>query len=92
MGKRPVVRRGRQETKQKSGSSNFPAKMAMWVSIIIRFRFFSCHNFLTRNKFFYKNQDFDHCDPKRCSGKKLGRLGLMQELRIGQKFNGIVVT
>ncbi|KAG7729062.1 hypothetical protein KL933_001288 [Ogataea haglerorum] len=36
--------------------------------------------------------DFDHCDPKKCSGKKLERLGLMKDLRIGQKFQGIVVT
>ncbi|AQZ10253.1 TSR3 (YOR006C) [Zygosaccharomyces parabailii] len=36
--------------------------------------------------------DFDHCDPKRCSGKKLERLGLIKSLRVGQKFQGIVVT
>ncbi|CAE6431802.1 unnamed protein product [Rhizoctonia solani] len=36
--------------------------------------------------------DFDHCDPKRCSGKKLARLGLIADLRVGQKFRGIVVT
>ncbi|KAG0675749.1 ribosome biogenesis protein tsr3 [Pichia californica] len=36
--------------------------------------------------------DFDHCDPKRCSGKKLERLGLIKSLRIGQKFQGIIVT
>lgn len=36
--------------------------------------------------------DFDHCDPKRCSGKKLERLGFIKNLRIGQKFQGIVVT
>lgn len=36
--------------------------------------------------------DFNHCDPKRCSGKKLERLGLIRDLRVGQKFNGIVVT
>ncbi|AAS51234.1 ACR007Wp [Eremothecium gossypii ATCC 10895] len=36
--------------------------------------------------------DFDHCDPKRCSGKKLERLGLIKSLRIGQKFQGIVVS
>lgn len=36
--------------------------------------------------------DFDHCDPKRCSGKKLERLGLIKNLRVGQKFQGVVVT
>ena len=37
-------------------------------------------------------QDFDHCDPRRCSGKRLSRAGLIQELRVGQRFRGIVVT
>lgn len=36
--------------------------------------------------------DFEHCDPKRCSGKKLERLGLIKSLRIGQKFTGVIVT
>lgn len=36
--------------------------------------------------------DFDHCDPKRCSGKKLERLGYIQNLRVGQKFQGVVVS
>lgn len=36
--------------------------------------------------------DFNHCDPKRCSGKKLERLGYIRDLRIGQKFNGVVVS
>ncbi|KAI5964815.1 TSR3 [Candida pseudojiufengensis] len=36
--------------------------------------------------------DFDHCDPKRCSGKKLERLGLIKNLRIGQKFQGIIIS
>lgn len=36
--------------------------------------------------------DFNHCDPKRCSGKKLERLGFIRSLRIGQKFNGVVVS
>ncbi|GMM27320.1 ribosome biogenesis protein [Martiniozyma asiatica (nom. inval.)] len=36
--------------------------------------------------------DFEHCDPKRCSGKKLERLGLIKNLKVGQKFQGIVVA
>ena len=36
--------------------------------------------------------DFEHCDPKRCSGKKLARHGLIKSIRIGQKFRGIVLT
>ncbi|KAK6349897.1 ribosome biogenesis protein tsr3 [Orbilia brochopaga] len=36
--------------------------------------------------------DFGHCDPKRCSGKKLEKAGMIRNLRIGQKFAGIVVT
>ncbi|KAL6303154.1 hypothetical protein BKA93DRAFT_362710 [Sparassis latifolia] len=36
--------------------------------------------------------DFDHCDPRRCSGKRLARLGFMKELKVGQRFRGIVVS
>lgn len=36
--------------------------------------------------------DLGHCDAKRCSGKRLMRLGLMRELHVGQKFAGIVVS
>ncbi|KAL4760763.1 ribosome biogenesis TSR3 family protein [Aspergillus foveolatus] len=36
--------------------------------------------------------DLGHCDPKRCSGKRLMHFGLMRELAIGQKFQGVVVS
>lgn len=36
--------------------------------------------------------DLEHCDPKRCSGKRLKHFGLMRELSIGQKFSGVVIS
>ncbi|KAI8610685.1 hypothetical protein BC830DRAFT_1144618 [Chytriomyces sp. MP71] len=37
--------------------------------------------------------DFGHCDPKRCSGKKLERQGVVKLLRVGgPRFKGIVLT
>jgi pre-rRNA-processing protein TSR3 len=36
--------------------------------------------------------DLGHCDPKRCSGKKLMKLGLMREMSVGQKHNGVIIT
>lgn len=36
--------------------------------------------------------DLGHCDPKRCSGQKLMKQGLMRELAIGQKHSGVIVT
>ncbi|KAJ3024680.1 UNVERIFIED_CONTAM: hypothetical protein HDU68_007883 [Siphonaria sp. JEL0065] len=37
--------------------------------------------------------DFGHCDPKRCSGKKMVRMGQVKELKVGgQRFKGIVLT
>jgi pre-rRNA-processing protein TSR3 len=36
--------------------------------------------------------DLGHCDAKRCSGKRLMRLGMLKELHVGQKHAGIVVS
>ena len=36
--------------------------------------------------------DFGQCDPKRCSGRKLCRLGLIRQQKIGQRFPGVLLT
>ncbi|KAK2763855.1 ribosome biogenesis protein tsr3 [Arachnomyces sp. PD_36] len=36
--------------------------------------------------------DLGHCDPKRCSGKRLMNFGLMRELHIGQKHPGVIIS
>lgn len=36
--------------------------------------------------------DFNQCDPKKCSGRKLARCSLIKNLKIKQKFPGLVLT
>ena len=36
--------------------------------------------------------DLLQCDPKRCSGRKLSRLGMIKELKLGQKWSGICLS
>ncbi|XP_002978740.2 ribosome biogenesis protein TSR3 homolog isoform X1 [Selaginella moellendorffii] len=36
--------------------------------------------------------DFEQCDPRKCTGKKLSRFGYVKELRVHQRFAGVVLS
>ena len=36
--------------------------------------------------------DFGQCDAKRCTGRKLARMGLVKELRVQARFAGVALT
>ena len=50
------------------------------------------HPALSRPAFKAACWDLGHCDPRRCSGKKLMKLGFMRGLNVGQKHAGVIIS
>ncbi|KAL1326941.1 ribosome biogenesis protein TSR3 homolog isoform X1 [Arachis ipaensis] len=47
---------------------------------------------MTKPKIKLAMWDFGQCDIKRCTGRKLSRLGMLKELRVSNGFGGIVLS
>ena len=68
-----------------STDATITVPVAMWVSSRRR-------QYYLLQLMQFSSQDFDHCDPRRCSGKRLARQHIITELRIGSRFRGVVLS
>ncbi|RIB18648.1 hypothetical protein C2G38_2184028 [Gigaspora rosea] len=71
--------------------NNIPMTLGMWAShqIILVYKLIQVILVIMSSRY---SEDFEHCDPKKCSGKKLARLGIVKLLKVSHKFRGIVLS
>lgn len=77
-------------------SSGDKVKIVMWDVSICFLKLFAFSSFSVRTTKFkldlFSHQQLQQCDPKKCSGRKLQRHGLMKVIPLGRTFGGIILT
>lgn len=71
--------------------TKFPVRLAMWVRKCIGLNF-NFHLFLYVLTHCAETKDFEQCDAKKCTGKRLERLHMLKNLKLQTPFRGIVLS